>query len=360
MSVGERQLAEMLKELKSRSRVKVGMESGIFALILLLLFVGNSVTLLVIAMNRRMRTIPANMLVASLAVSDFLLGALSCLIALTALATSRWPFSNTSCQFQGYIAVTLAVASIHTLALMAVNRYFRIVSPTKYKHYFTKKKTAIMILMSWFHSMWAPLPYILSGHKMVFHPSKFFCYLQIDSGAFTAFLVTVYVGFPTCVIFYCYLKIYQSVRCHNNNFQSTRVGCFAVNVEEIKVARTLFVIVVFFNLCWTPILVIDIVDTIRGSWIFPRGAYVAYSFLATISSALNPLIYGVLNKNFQKEYLKVFRCIYCRSETIVEPFMAKGGGNTVATALNNNAGKLIICLTVEANKEVDLSKMLCE
>ena len=87
------------------------------------------------------------MLVVSLAVSDFLLGALSCLIALTALATSRWPFSNTTCQFQGYISVTLAVASVHTLALMAVNRYFRIVSSAKYKRYFTKKKTAIMILM---------------------------------------------------------------------------------------------------------------------------------------------------------------------------------------------------------------------
>ena len=207
--------------------------------------------------------------------------------------------------------------------------------------------------------MCAPLPYIFSGHKIVFHPSKCYCYLQIDSGAF---LVTVYVGIPTCLIFYCYLKIYHSVRCHNNNFHTLRVGCSPVNVEEIKVARTLFVIVVFFNFCWAPILVIDIVDTIIGSWIFPREAYVAYSFLATISSALNPLIYGILNKNFQKEYFfYVFRCIYCCSERFVELFVKEGGGNTVATALNNNSGKLIICLTVEAaNKEVDLSNMLCE
>ena len=342
-----------MKELKSRSKATIVLESGFFALILVILLVGNSITLLVIALNRRMRTIPANMLVASLATSHFSLGALSCFLGLTALATSQYPFNDTTCQYQGFIAITLAVASTQNLALMAVNRYFRIVSPAKYRRYFTKKKTTVMIVASWMNSMWAPLPYLLSGHKMVFHPSKFFCYIQIDCGPFTAFLVTVYVGFPTCVIFYCYLKIYQNVRNHNINFQGAWVGNNAVNVEEIKVARTLFVIVIFFTFCWTPVLVIDIVDTMLGRWAFPREAYVAYSFLATISSAVNPMIYGVLNKNFQQGYLKVLHCSCCHLQSTVEPFIAENGRNAIATALHNNAGNLIICLTVENKKEVD-------
>ena len=186
--------------------------------------------------------------------------------------------------------------------------------------------------------MWATIPYFLSGHKMVFHPAKFFCYLQIDSGPFTAFMVTVYIGLPTCVIAFCYVRIFQTVRSHNNNFQTAGVGSNRVNVEEIKVARTLFVIVVFFNLCWTPVLLIDIVDTIAGRWIFPREAYVAYSFLGTISSALNPIIYGVLNKSFQKEYVKIFRCSYCRFQTIVEQFVPmerRAVSTVIATGVNN-------------------------
>lgn len=191
-----------------------------------------------------------------------------------------------------------------------------------------------MILLLWFYCIWAPLPYLLSGHKMVFHPSKFFCYLQIDSGPFTAFMVTVYIGLPTCVIFYCYLRIFQTVRSHNTNFQTSGVASHTVNVEEIKITRTLFVIVVFFNLCWTPVLLIDIADTIRGTWTFPREVYVAYSFLATISSALNPIIYGVLNKNFQKEYRKILCCSYCRTQSIVEPFIPTDKGQSIVeTAL---------------------------
>ena len=50
----------------------------------------------------------------------------------------------------------------------------------------------------------------------------------------------------------------------------------------------------------------------------------AWCLLGTISSALNPIIYGVLNKNFQKEYLKMLRCGYCRSKRIVE----SSGGRT--------------------------------
>ena len=151
-------------------------------------------------------------------------------------------------------------------------------------------RTVIMILMSWFYSLWAPLPYILSVHKMVFYPSKFSCYFQIDSGPFTVFMVTPFIGIPTCVIFYCYLiiRIFQTLRGHNYDFQSTSTGNNTINVEEINIARTLFVIVMFFNLCWTPVLLIDVVDTIHGRWIFPREVYMARSFLATIGSGLNP------------------------------------------------------------------------
>ena len=53
----------------------------------------------------------------SLATTDFVLGAfISCPLSLQALLQSKWPFSNTTCQYQGYIADTQSVASIQTLA----------------------------------------------------------------------------------------------------------------------------------------------------------------------------------------------------------------------------------------------------
>ena len=125
MDSTEDRMAEMSREFKSRSKAKVIVESGLYALIVLFLFVGNFLTLLVMLLNRRMRTI-ANMFVASLAVSDLLLGVfLAASLGIPTLVTSRWPFSDTTCQFQGYLAFSLAFASIHTLVLMAVNRCYK-------------------------------------------------------------------------------------------------------------------------------------------------------------------------------------------------------------------------------------------
>ena len=70
MDLTKKQLDDMLKDLKSRSKSEVILELGIFALVLSKLLIGDTLTLLIIGLNKRMRTIP-NMFVASLAVSDF-------------------------------------------------------------------------------------------------------------------------------------------------------------------------------------------------------------------------------------------------------------------------------------------------
>ena len=70
---------------------------------------------------------------------------------------------------------------------------------------------------------------------MVFHASKFFCYPPINNPVFLAYGVPLYIGIPTSIIFYCYLKIFKTVRSHNNNFHLPGNQATMANVEEIKV-----------------------------------------------------------------------------------------------------------------------------
>ena len=324
------QLEDMLKEFKARSKTTVMLETGFYTLVLLLLFAGNFMTLLVMFLYRRMRTIP-NMFVASLAVSDLLFGVLLALpLDIPTLVTSQWPFNDLTCQFQGYTTTILTVASIHTLVLMAVNRYFRIVKPDKYHRYFTKKKTMMMILVSWASSMIAPFPYFLSGGKMVFRPYSFVCSPPVNNSAFLGYGLLLYIGFPSCIMFYCYTMIFKTVRRHNYKFQLPGMRFRSVSVQEIKIARALFVVVVSFNLCWIPVLLINLVDTIRRSWVFSREVYVTLHFFIALSSALNPLTYSVLNRNFRECYMKVLSCRYCccSQRTVVKP---KGNASAVHT-----------------------------
>ena len=168
MISAKKQLAEMVTKLQSRSNVKIILESDSFGILSSLMLVGN--------FNRDRRTIPY-LLVTSLAVTIICLAVfVSAPVGPVVLVTSKWPFNNSTCQFHGYFVIMLTAASIHTLVLMAVNRYFRLVKPSKYRRYFTQRKTQIMILVSWLSSICTPLPYFLNGYKMVFDPSNFFCY----------------------------------------------------------------------------------------------------------------------------------------------------------------------------------------
>ena len=73
------------------------LESAVFAVILLFLFVGNFITLLIMVLNCRTHRIP-NIFVASFTISDFCLGAFSaCPLSGPVPVTSQWLFSDVTC-----------------------------------------------------------------------------------------------------------------------------------------------------------------------------------------------------------------------------------------------------------------------
>jgi melatonin receptor type 1A len=76
----------------------------------------------------------------------------------------------------------------------------------------------------------------------------------------------------------------------------------------MRTTHTLFAIVIVFIVCWTPVLIIDIIDTIDGKWSLPRAVYASYTFLATISNAINPVIYGLMNPTLRGGYLDLLLC----------------------------------------------------
>ena len=88
------QLADMLKEEKSKSSETIILERCILALVVSALLFGNFMTLLVLVLNpRQMQTVP-NMFVASLAVSDLNTGIFSNLLSFYSGIVSKWPFGD--------------------------------------------------------------------------------------------------------------------------------------------------------------------------------------------------------------------------------------------------------------------------
>ena len=105
------------------------------------------------------------------------------------------------------------------------------------------------------------------------------------------------------------------MRKHNLNFRSRirpngksgkNSSNSCLSVEEVNVTYILLVVIIGFLTCWIPVLVIDMIDFINGDWKLKRQVYVSYTCLGFASTSLNPIIYGVMNRTFRSEYLKIF------------------------------------------------------
>ena len=307
---GHPSLEKYVSLLAQRETGIVALEVLVCVVLLLAALIGNSLVLWMVCKNKNLRTIP-NHFIISLALSDIAMATICQPPCLTVLIVGKRTYGNFVCQMQGYVVATLACVSLLTLTLVAVNRYFLIVRPKNYQNIFTTGRTRLMILAIWVLSLLEPLPYLLSGHNYVYHAGKFFCFQVVEVDFFTL-LGYIFIVIPMFVLILCYYKVFKTLREHKKRLQSMRrrddqPSTVKITVEDIKVTKTLFITVCGFVICWTPISIVDFIGFAQGSWNLPREAYVMYTFLGQLSTVINPVIYGVMNKTFREEYKKLFK-----------------------------------------------------
>ena len=303
-------------QLEHRSVVVQIVESFFMFLINFASFFGNLLLGIAVVRNPTLRRTVPNMYIITLAVPDFLMSLVGIPLSVAALIVGEWPFNNFICQIQGFWILFMCAISLQTLAVTAVNRYVRVVrSRSLYQKLFNLKTTKVTIVVLWFTALFAPLPYAFAGHEYIFHTGKVFCAHNragLNDG-YGAYLVLVFVAVPLIIILICYTKVFLTVRKHNLGFRyrnhmrapfpSTSENC--LSVEEVNVTYVLLVVVIGFLTCWTPVLVIDLIDFINADWKLKRQVYVSYTCFGFASTSLNPIIYGIMNRSFRAEYLRI-------------------------------------------------------
>ncbi len=275
--------------------------------IALVSIIGNTMVLAVVYRNQRLRTV-TNAYIINLAVSDILMAVFCMPLTTIALITVEWPMSDTVCNFQGILGVSLSFISLQTMTLTAVNRYFRIVRPGKYPSIFTKRSTIIMIAAIWLVGLSFGELYVwASGGEIVFLQKAGTCFPR-----YVPLVVSIH-GYllPSILIFACYLLVYKAVRRH-----SLTVTCtlqrgeqpLGPNCEEINATKILFFVMLGFILCWVPTQVIGLILAKIMHTLPPEYPWICFT-LVYLSCAINPIIYGVMNHKFRKEFKKLISSI---------------------------------------------------
>ena len=296
----------------TRNLPAITIHSFILFLSSVLALAGNSLVCLAFLRNRRLRTI-TNCYVFSLGITDLITTLFGYSFSAVASSLRKWPFGFNYCQFQGFLLYIWALGSTGILALTAVNRYFCIVKPQYYPTLFTKKKTVFSILFVWLFTLITCLPAnFLASVSYQWHPHFTFC--QVTSFraekilAFT--LGSAFVAIPMCIILYCYGSVYRAIRRHNSavipslqeeNMRGTE------RTHEVQVSRVLLAAVFACWICWIPGTVVQLLQTV--SQLSVPSFWKSFTALACACSLwINPIIYGVMNRAFRKEFLKLLRC----------------------------------------------------
>ena len=293
-------------------------ESFLFIIINITAIVGNVFVIAAMSRNPALRKI-THWYILSLAISDLFVAVTCMPLTLGAAITGQWMYSDVICQIQGHVMQVWACFSLTIVALTAVNRYYRVVRPVRYRKIFTKRFTMIITISSLAVSaiLAVGMMYVMRA-RFKFGP-HFFCTPNFTNKqmkrtvALPIFLAFIIIAL--FVVLLCYFKVYRVVRRHVILVRPNLVGAalahgnenrLACRVYDVNATKMVFAIIMVFCLLWIPVCIIGALYVCDIA--LPRWTHLMYDYLMFITAATNPLIYGLMNKAFRDEYVRILKC----------------------------------------------------
>ena len=192
--------------------LKMISEVTILCFICLAAIMGNVSLFLIVYKNPNLRTI-TNMFILNLAAADILVSMLSMPVTMVTIVKERWVFGHTACVALGYFTILSFIASVMSLGMIAINRYFYIVKWNTYTINFTKTKALLYAAGVWFVSMSLASPPLLGWAEYRFIPGKSYCFVYWPSNIyFMYFMITVCFFGPLLVMAFSYYNILNFTR----------------------------------------------------------------------------------------------------------------------------------------------------
>ncbi|XP_006806072.1 trace amine-associated receptor 13c-like, partial [Neolamprologus brichardi] len=246
---------------------------------------------------------PTNILLLSLAVSDFLIGLLM-MPAKILRHTSCWFLGQLTCSMYIYASYIISSASVGIMVLISVDRYVAICDPLHYPTRITERRVKLCVCLCWLCSVIYNILFIkndlLQGER---HTSCYGeCVIVIDYIVGTTDIVLTFIA-PVTVIVFLYMRVFvvavsqaRAMRSHVTAVTLQLSVTLTAKKSEIKAARTLGVLVLVFLLGFCPYYIVSLL----GNELFNSSSASIVIYLYYFNSCLNPLIYAMFYPWFRK------------------------------------------------------------
>ncbi|KAF3696459.1 Trace amine-associated receptor 4 [Channa argus] len=270
-------------------------------------------------MHRQLHS-PTNLLLLSLAVSDFLVGLLVMPFQILVMQPC-WLLGDLVCAVYYFFAFVTIGASIVNMVLISVDRYVAICDPLHYSTRITQKRVQICVLLCWNYCVF--YSFMILYDKLKEPGSYNSCYGQCVINIIGA--VDIVLGFilPISTIIILYVRVFvvavsqaRAMRSHITAVKLQRSVTVTVKKSELKAARTLGVVVAVFLTCYSPFYCVSGSDLMIS-----LSANTFMNFLLLMNSCLNPVIYAFFYPWFRKSVkiiitLEILQPYSCRARVM--------------------------------------------
>ncbi|XP_053566477.1 5-hydroxytryptamine receptor 1E [Bombina bombina] len=323
----------------------------------------NSAVILAICTTKKLHQ-PANYLICSLAVTDFLVAILVMPLSIAYIVMDTWALGYVICEAWLSFDMTCCTCSILHLCVIALDRYWAITDAIEYARKRTPKRAAIMIITVWTISIFISLPPLFwRNHYNVSTPSM--CVIQHDHVIYTIYSTFGAFYVPLTLILILYYRIYHAAKSlyqkrgssrhlsnrsndSRNSFthcKLTQTFCVSdfstsdptmefekMNISirtpppydndidlasdrqqqisssrERKAARILGLILGAFIISWLPFFSKELIVGLRICNVSPVVDDFL-TWLGYVNSLINPLLYTSFNDDFKLAFKKLIRC----------------------------------------------------
>lgn len=313
----------------------------IFAMIFVLGVTGNAVLILIVLINKTMRTRP-NIYIISLALGDLMLLLVSVPFFALTYTYPFWPLGLFVCKLIYFVKALSLGVSIYTLAALSVDRYLACLHPMRRHTHGASCRTPVIAGAIWFISFGLALfdafCAVTADFKYKDGPPVYVCQSDPENAGpwfpcFRAwFRFTVYFLIPIIVITALYSLMAKSLWSNHDQVpQEAGIihGPAAIRQTEArrKIAKIVLIIVILFIICWLPRHIYLLwfhcpsVGEFNCFWYIWK--MVSYC-LCFSSSCINPLVLYILSDQYRR-YFNRYLCCQWRNEVETTRVLMRSG-----------------------------------
>ncbi|XP_026886354.2 trace amine-associated receptor 13c-like [Electrophorus electricus] len=265
---------------------------------------GNLIIIISVCHFKQLHT-PTNMLILSLAVSDFLIGVFVMPPALLQLIESCWIFTRVFCALYLLTGYFFTSVSIYNVALIAVDRYFALSNPFLYTKTVSVSIMCIVVLCNWgvwlSYNITLQYPNFKSIGRAVCSRGCF----HVLNDVWSVVDILLSFVFPLSVIIILYTLVFFIAKKHvtairelksHTRTQTSKNMTHSMKSER-KAAKVLGILVSVFVACLLPYFLYSVLGSVVE---IEEESLHKFFLLLYLNSAINPVIYALFYPWFRK------------------------------------------------------------